>query len=139
MIFMPYKYFDHKADIGIVGIGESLEEAFQEAAKAMFNVMFDIKKVDKVKKIEISCDASNEEELLVEWLNRLLAEATINNMVFSDFLVKIRNNALTGTARGEAINFKKHSVKIEVKAATYSQLKIEAKDGKFIAQCVVDV
>lgn len=139
MIFMSYKYFDHKADIGIVGIGASLEEAFQEAAKAMFNVMFDIKKVDIKKKIEISCDAANEEELLVEWLNRLLAEATINNMVFSEFSVKIRNNTLTGTARGEAINFKKHKVKIEVKAATYSQLKIMKEKNKIIAQCVVDV
>ena len=136
---MSFKYFDHKADIGIVGIGASLEEAFQEASKAMFNVMVDIKKVEKTKKIKITCDASNEEELLVEWLNKLLAEATINEMVFSDFSVQIKNNTLSGTAAGEKLDHKKHKVKIEVKAATYSQLKIEKKGSNFIVQCVVDV
>lgn len=135
---MPYKYFEHKADVGIIGIGKTLEEAFQEGAKALFNAMVDIKKVEPKNKIKIECEAGNEEELFVEFLNRLLAEKDINNMVFSDFKVKIKNNKLTGEAMGEKFNPKKQNVKIEVKAATYSQLKV-IKNKEFIAQCVVDV
>ena len=44
-----HKFFEHKADIGIIGYGTSLEEAFAEGAKAMFEVMVDIKKVKKTK------------------------------------------------------------------------------------------
>ena len=133
-----YELFEHKADIGIRGIGSSLEEAFAEGAKAMFSVMVDIDKVKPVKSIAIACSAENDEELFVEFLNRLLAEATINEMVFSKFIVQIRDHGLKGTAKGEKLNFEKHNIKTEVKAATYSQLKIE-RNKKFIAQCIVDV
>ena len=135
---LMYELFEHKADIGIRGIGSSLEEAFAEAARAMVSVMIDIDKVIPIKPVEIKCNADNDEELFVEFLNKLLAEATINEMVFSKFIVQIRNHELTGTAKGEKLDPEKHEVKTEVKAATYSQLKIQRND-KFVAQCIVDV
>jgi len=46
---------------------------------------------------------------------------------------------LKGYACGEKLDVEKHKVKTEVKAATYSQLKIEEKDGLFYVKCVVDV
>jgi len=135
---MAYEYFEHSADVGIVGKGESLEEAFEEAAKAMFNLMVDVEAVQPIKTIEVECEAENDEELFVEWLNGLLAEATINNMVFSQFDVQIENGKLVGLARGEELDPERHEMRTEVKAATYSQLKI-MKDIEFVAQCVVDV
>jgi len=135
---MAYEYFEHLADVGIVGRGRSLEEAFAEAAKAMFNLMVDIEAVNPIKTIEVECEAENEEELFVEWLNALLAEASINNMVFSQFEVRIENGKLAGLARGEELDLERHEARTEVKAATYSQLRI-IRDGEFVAQCVVDV
>lgn len=135
---MAYEYFEHPADVGIVGKGRSLEEAFAEAARAMFNLMVDIEAVEPIKTIEVECEADNEEELFVEWLNSLLAEATINNMVFSQFDVQIEKGKLVGSARGEELDPERHEMGTEVKAATYSQLKI-VKDREFMAQCVVDV
>ena len=138
MNFM-YKFFEHKADIGIIGIGVTLEEAFAEGAKAMFEVMLNIKKVKKTKAVKIKCEASNNEELFVEFLNKLLYEKDVKQLSFCYFEVKIKNNKLKATAWGEKFDAIKHEVKIEVKAATYSQLKIEKKGGKFFVQCVVDV
>ena len=134
-----FKFFEHKADIGIIGIGLTLEEAFAEAAKAMFSVMIDIKKVKKAKKVKISCEAQNNEELFVEFLNKLLYEKDVREMAFCDFEVKIKGSKLTATAFGEKFDAKKHRVKTEVKAATYSELKIEKKGDRYYAQCVVDV
>ncbi len=136
---MPYEFFEHEADIGIRGVGTSLEEAFESAACALFEVMTDTKKIVPIKAIEIECEAQNREELFIEWLNKLISESTINDMLFSHFLVKIEGNKLTGTAKGEHIDTKKHELKTEVKAATYSQLKVFEKNRQFIAQCVVDV
>jgi SHS2 domain-containing protein len=133
-----YEFFEHEADVGIRGIGSSLEEAFAEAARAMFSVMVDIDKVKPIKSIEIACKAENDEELFIEFLNKLLAEATINEMVFSSFIVQIRDHELTGTAKGEKLDPERHDIKTEVKAATYSQLRVE-RDEEFIVQCIVDV
>ena len=54
-------------------------------------------------------------------------------------LLKIENLKLTGKAFGEKINSEKHEIKTEVKAATYSGLKYEEKEGKHYIQFVVDV
>lgn len=136
---VDYELFEHKADIGIRGFGKTLEQAFVNAAKAMFSVMINLKKVELKHEIEIECSADNEEELLVEWLNALLAEMSIKNMAFADFEVKIEDNKLSGKAMGEELDQQKHEAKTEVKAATYSELKIKKVDGKYMVQCVVDV
>jgi len=46
---------------------------------------------------------------------------------------------LTGVARGEMLNQQKHEARIEVKAATYSQLKVKKEKDRYIAQTIVDV
>lgn len=140
-----YETFEHKADIGVKGIGDNVEEAFQEAAKALFSVEVSVLTVEKKTKIKVRCDAANLEELLVEWLNALLAQASIHNMVFSDFSLKIKAKdtqyELDGFAIGEKLDVKKHKPGIEIKAATYSQLKVyqELETKKWVAQCIVDV
>ncbi len=135
-----YDYFDHKADVGIIGIGTTLPEAFEQAAKAMFNLMYDAEKVKPLEEIQIECEADSSEELFVEWLNALLAQANIHELALGKFQVKqIEGFQLIGCAKGEALDPQRHNVKTEVKAATYSMLKVEKKGEKYIAQCVVDV
>lgn len=137
-----YENFEHEADVGVRGIALTLEEAFEEGAKAMFNVEVDVKKVKPAKKISVKCEASNIEELFVEWLNALLSQASLHELVFSSFKVKIIKNKamkLKGEAFGEKFQPKKHNIKDEVKGATYSQLKVYQDKGKWIAQCIVDV
>ncbi|MCX8194140.1 MAG: archease [Candidatus Pacearchaeota archaeon] len=144
---MTYEHFEHEADVGIRGKGKTIEKAFEEAAKAMFDVEVDVDKVKALKKINIECQASNIEELFVEWLNALLSQASIHGMVFSKFKAKIikdRKNKILkveGQAIGEKFDAKKHNAKDEVKGATYSQLKVyqDKKTKKWMAQCVVDV
>jgi SHS2 domain-containing protein len=136
---MKYRFLEHTADIKFQSFGETLEEAFENSALAMFYVMVDIEKVKKNKKIKVECFANNIEELLIEWLNKLLAKANINEMVFSEFMVRIKNNKLEGQAFGEKLDIKKHNPKIEVKAATYSELFVKKEKDKFICQVVLDV
>ncbi|MBN2518724.1 MAG: archease, partial [Candidatus Altiarchaeota archaeon] len=131
---MPFEYLDHEADIGILASGKSLEEAFEEGAKAMFNVMADVKKVQAKKRIGVSREATDIASLFIEWLNELIAQADLHNLVFSKFKInsieKVNGNfGLEGEAWGESIDPKKHDIKTEVKAATYSGLKFEEKKG----------
>lgn len=139
-----YEQFEHQADVGIRGYGETLEEAFENGAKAMFSVMVNLERVEPKKEVEIECEAANLEELFIEWLNKLLSEAGIENLVFSDFKIKEIKKVnsgykLLGLAKGEGLNPEKHEPKVEVKAATYSQLRVEKKENQYIAQTIVDV
>jgi len=139
---MDYELLDHEADIGIRGYGNTIEEAFENGAKAMFSVMIDLDKVNPQKNVEIKCEAPDIEALFIEWLNELLTKKDIEEMSFSEFKVEINKNdlyTLKGVASGERFDQKKHKPKIEVKAATYSGLKIGKKDEKIYIQCVVDV
>ena len=136
---MAYETFEHTADIGIRGIGKTLEQAFEEGAKAMFSVMYDINSVKPAKELKVKLKAKDREALFVEWLNRLLAEKEISGLIFSKFKVEFQGDKLIGSAWGEKFNAKKHKAETEVKAATYSQLKITEEKGKYIAQCIVDV
>ncbi|OYT42463.1 MAG: hypothetical protein B6U88_03270 [Candidatus Aenigmarchaeota archaeon ex4484_56] len=78
---MPFEYKDHEADIGIVGIGNTIEQAFEQGAKGMFSLMCNIKKVEKNKQIDIKCNAPDYETLFVEWLNELLSKKDLENML----------------------------------------------------------
>lgn len=139
---MAYKFLEHQADVGILGIGKTLDESFQESAKAMFEVMFNLKQIKKEKEIKIKISAYDIESLFVKFLNELLAQAGINEMAFSDFNVKINEKNgffLECSAFGEEVDINRHEVKTEVKAATYSGLKVYEKNKKFYSQCVLDV
>ncbi|MFQ6118535.1 MAG: archease, partial [Methanosarcinales archaeon] len=132
------------ADMGIRGYGKTLEEAFENGAKAVFSIMVNIDKVEPKEKVEIKVSASDKESLFIEWLNFFISKVGIDEMVYSKFKVeKIYKEGdeykLTGHAFGEKLDQKKHNPKIEVKAATYYGLKIGEKEGKKYVQCVVDV
>ncbi len=134
-----YETFEHEADIGIRGFGKSIEEAFVNAATAMYSVMVRIEAVKPREERTVSASAPDIELLLVEWLNALLSMSDIERMVFSRFEVKIDGTSLTGTARGETLDRIRHEPNVEVKGATYHMLSVKKKDTLYTAQCVVDV
>jgi SHS2 domain-containing protein len=132
--------FDHAADIGVQGEGDTLEEAFAGAAQAMFSVMVELADVRPAVEVPIRCEASDPELLLVSFLNALLAEADLEGMVFSEFDVRIRDGQLSAKARGERFDPKRHVGGVEVKGATLTELKVaRGADGRWVAQTVVDV
>jgi len=139
---MAFEYLDHEADVGIHATADTLEEAFEEGARAMFNTMVDITKVESRKKVEILASADSVESLFVDFLNKLLTKADTEGMVFSRFRVMITHKktyTLTAYAWGEPLDQMRHDIKTEVKAATYSGLKCWNDTGGHHVQCVLDV
>lgn len=142
---MPYEFLEHESDIGIRAWDRTLERTFVQGGKALFDIMVDLKKVKKKTSVDISCEARDIPALFVEWLNKLLTQSDLKKTVFKDFKVESIEPfgydvyRLKGTAFGEKIDPKKHSVRTEVKAATYFGLKYEFRDGCHYLQCVVDV
>jgi len=135
---MDYETFDHEADMGVRGFGKTLEEAFENGAKAMSSIMVDLNTVKPEVMKEIECEADDPEALFVTWLNQIRALLDIEGMVFSEFKVKIHGNYLKGWVKGEVLDHKRHGLGEDVKAATYHLLKIE-KNDQYMVQCIVDL
>jgi len=135
-----WQTFDHIADIGIRGIGQSVEEAFENGARALFSLIVeDISAIAIKEKREINCSSYDLTGLFVAWINTLIAISDIEGLVFGDFRVCINDASLFGNAFGETWSLEKHGRGIEVKGATFSEAVVKKEDGLWIAQCIVDV
>ncbi len=136
-----FETFEHTADIGIRGIGSNYSEAFSEAAKCVFNIMADLSVFINDLEVSFECRAFNMEELLVEFINKLLYQAAINKCIFTDFnIISLADSVIKARVSGEKLKANhKNSLKLEVKAATYHQLKVYKDNDKYIVQCIVDV
>lgn len=135
-----WEHFPHEADIGVRGLGATLEQAFEQAALALTAVITDLAAVAPIEMIRLACDAPDAELLLADWLNVLIYEMATRNMLFSRFEVHLEGTHLSAQVWGEALEVARHHPAVEVKGATYTALKVmQQPDGGWIAQCVVDV
>ena len=135
-----WEHFAHGADIGVRGIGLSLAEAFEQAGLALTAAVTDPAGVAPAIDVPIACEASADDLLLVDWLNALVYEMATRRLLFGRFEVSIDGRRLSATAWGEPIDRVRHEPAVEVKGATYTALHVAREsDGRWVAQCVVDV
>jgi SHS2 domain-containing protein len=135
-----WEHFPHEADIGVRGLGATLEQAFEQTALALTAVIVDPAAVAPKEMIRIICEAPDAELLLVDWLNTLIYEMVTRNMLFSRFEVQLEGESLSAQVWGEALEAGRHHPAVEVKGATYTALRVARQpDGGWLAQCVVDV
>jgi len=135
-----WEHYAHGADIGVRGIGPTVEEAFEQAAVALAGVITDPSLVELKEEVIIQCQAPDKEVLLVDWLNALVYEMAVRRLILARFHVSIEGNQLDGRAWGEEANVARHEPAVEVKGATYTDLFVgQTSGGAWVAQCVVDV
>ena len=132
------EYFEHGADIGVVGRGTSIEEAFASAATSMFAIMAEPETVRPDTEVAVEFEEDDVELALVRWLNALLAQARESGAVFCGFGLRRDGDRWRGTARGEAWR-DTHARGTEVKGATLTALSVRQDADGWQARCVVDV
>ena len=135
-----WEHFTHDADMGVRGYGDTIENAFAQAALAMTAVVTDPERVQPQKSLEVQCESDDLELLFVDWLNALVYHMSVEQMLFSRFEVKIDEDRLYATVWGERVDRLRHEPAVEVKGATYTELKVKkTDDGLWLAQCIVDI
>ncbi|MGR9014317.1 MAG: archease [Gammaproteobacteria bacterium] len=135
-----WEHFEHEADIGIRGIAPTLEQAFEQAAVAMTSVVTDPDLLADTTAVAITCTAPDTELLLVNWINELVYEMSVHGLLFKRYQVFINNGKLSATAFGAAVDRQKHQPVVEIKGATFTELRVyQQADDAWVAQCVVDV
>lgn len=131
-------YFEHDADIGVVGRGATLEAAFARTAEAMFGIMADLSALRDDEQVTFEFDESDVELALVTWLNRLLAAAHSHGLALRRFSVRRDGSRWGGAAWGQRWN-ERLARGTEVKGATLTMLSVREDAGQWEARCVVDV
>lgn len=142
-----FRYHEHTADVTIECWAPTLEEAFETAALAAFEVMVDTSKVRPLHSSKVDVDGIDLEELLVEWVGQLIALIDLNNRFYSRFKVHYitRDDSgeqrwhLSGEAWGEEIDIERHPIRTEVKAMTYADLKIEQRPDRVTLWFTLDL
>lgn len=134
-----YEYFDVTADIGFKAYGESINEAFENAGLAIFNIISDTSNINAEKEIKFKIRSEDEISLLYDYLEELLFYHEIEFMLFSEFHVDINDNLeLRATIKGEEINWDKHERKTEIKAITFHKMDVKKTD-LWQLQAIVDL
>lgn len=135
-----WEHFQHMADIGLHGWGNTRAEAFEQAALALTAVVTDLDAVRQETAAEVACSAPDPELLLVDWLNAWIFEMSAHKRLFSRFVVTFHEGSLRGWGWGEPLDLARHHPAVEVKGATYTGLHVgQGVDGLWHARCVVDV
>jgi tRNA nucleotidyltransferase (CCA-adding enzyme) len=116
-----------------------MASAFEQAALALTAVVT-YAPVAQRARVELECSAPDPELLLAEWLNAVIYEMAVRNMLFARFDVTIADTRLWATLWGEHVDPRRHEPAAEPKGATYTALEVtHGKSGIWFAQCVIDV
>ena len=125
-----FEIVDHTADVGIRAYGADMNQAFANAARALFTLITELDDVAEVLHRDIELTAPDEESLLVEWLNELIYLFDVENIIFKRFdITRLNPTQLKARSYGEKVDSSKHKLKMGVKAATYHMLKVDKGDG----------
>jgi len=139
-----FEFLEHTADILIAAHGQTLEEAFENAALAMFEVITDTTKINPTQKETVEVEAEDEYALLYSWLEALLVKFEVNGMLYSKFKIASLQDApdgfkLKAQVWGEKFNAEKHPQKVAVKAVTYHRMEIIKQHEKVTVEFILDI
>jgi SHS2 domain-containing protein len=132
---LSYKFLDHATDAFVEVTAKDLKEAFSVTSDVVINITLDQDKVEEKEEKEFSAQGKDLRYLLFSWLEEitfvLITEGFAIRRIKFDIL---ENDGYTINARayGEPLDFKKHNFKVEIKAPTFYEMKIEQENGVFM-------
>lgn len=133
-------FIDHTGDTGLDIHAGSLEDIFKFAALGMFEIIAPENDFSPERKMNISVQGANSEELLVNWLSELnfllqaegFALAKIESLEF-------KKNMLKAVVSGEEFDPERHSIEVEIKAVTYHMLEVKKTQKGWTARVIFDI
>ncbi len=139
-----FRFLEHTADAYVEAYGNSLENAFENAALATFDVMTEIEKVEAKIEENLEVEAPDEYALLYSWLEELLVRFELNSKIYSRFKIwpiqKTHGGLkLRAKAWGELYDPKKHPTKVGIKSITYHQMEVVKKPKSVTLRFILDV
>lgn len=131
-----FRVLDISGDIGLKAFGESINEAFKNAAIGMYSLITNLDTIKEKKPIDVLVESQSPDGLLVSWLNELIfhfdaygfigKKITITELIpTAEQLTSLHACKLKASVFGEDFDPERHESKLLIKAATYHKLRIE--------------
>ena len=135
-----YRVLDHTADIGLIIYGQDLNGLFENAGKAFFHLITDLRKVRRRVEKRVRIGKESLDRLMVDWLSELLYLHDVDHLLLKGFKVEsVGEDGLKAVVEGEPFQAGFHVIKTEVKAVTYHQIRVLKEDGNWRAQVILDL
>ena len=139
-----FEFLEHTADAYIAAYGESLEEAFENAALATIDVMTELEKVEPKIEDSFEVKAHDEYALLYSWLEELLVKFELTGKLYSRFKISSIEKTppglkLKAKAWGEPYTPERHPSKVGIKSITYHQMEIVKKPKSVTLRFILDI
>jgi SHS2 domain-containing protein len=136
----PFEILEHPSDLGIEAHGSSMQEVFRNAAHGFMSVVAGTSKIEPRQNRSIELQALDRENLMVRWLTEILYLYDAEKFLTADVKFEtLTDTLLKANILGEPYDGSKHELKLDVKAITYHQLKVEDHDSDWIARVFVDI
>jgi SHS2 domain-containing protein len=140
---IKYEYLDHTADVQLHAWGDTLQEAFEQCAMAMFAYMTEIDKVDNFGSVDIQAEGHDMLSLLYGFLDEFLftfnADPNFLSRKVHITSFDRENFKITATGYGETFDLQKHPQGTEVKAITYSNMQFHESDTYCEVFVIIDI
>ena len=132
------------ADAAIEVSSNSLEGIFIDSGKALTNTMVDdLKSIKTNQKYTFKVESQERDLLLFEFLEKLVIEKDANQMLFSEFEVKINQTnekfMVSVIAHGEHIDYDRHELCADVKAVTLHKFSLTKEKEDWKAEMILDI
>lgn len=135
-----YRLIDHPADLGIEASGQSLSEAFEQAAVGLMSVILETELVERRISRVISVQAADPEQLLVKWLTEILYLYDGLRFVAAQFQIEeLTSTSLSAKVLGEPFSEDRHVTRLDVKAITYHQILCQQNEEGARVRVVLDI
>jgi len=121
----PYEFIEHTADVIVKAYGETLQQAFGNAALGMFDVITGGATIRGDRRIEFDVSSIDREGLLVKFLSELIVIHEVQRFVLSEIDVQFEHEfRLRAVARGERFDPERHGGGTQVKGVSYHLMEI---------------
>ena len=140
MAELLFREIEHTADLGIEIEAGSPSELFRRAGLALFSLMVSLDGVEAREEREETVQAEGWEDLLHDWLSRLLSRFLQDGFIAAKITVDhIDSIHVHARLAGEKLDYERHNFETEIKAVTYHQLSVTCEDGRWRARVIFDV
>ncbi|MBN2282987.1 MAG: archease [Deltaproteobacteria bacterium] len=137
---IPYRIFEHTADLGVEIYGRSREELFSNAAGAICDIVTEGWDVGTAHERIIEAEGTDGEDLLVNFLREVLYLLNGKGFISRECRVAFTGDErLSAALRGEPLDMKKHRLTREIKAVTYHQVSLKQTGDGWSARVIFDV
>ena len=130
-----HRFLEHMSDVYAEAWGPTLEEAYREAAQALYETLTDPGKVEAEAEKRVEARGEDLQELLYDWLEKLIILFDAEGFLARDIKVEeIRRIGgewrLRATLRGETYKPGKHPSGTHVKGVTYHLMEVRDEEPK---------